>query len=62
MCVCSVYGANDHVMNIHYCYCTCMCIGVLKEGIRQGGTTSVLGSTFAMSVLSIFIVGEYREK
>ena len=39
-----------------------MCIGVLKEGIRQGGTTSVLGSTFAMSVLSIFIEGEYREK
>ena len=41
------------------CVCVCVSIDVLREGILQDGTTSVLANTFAMSALNTFIEGQF---
>ena len=45
---------------LYVCVCVCVCaLGVLREATLQGGTTSALANTFAMSALNISIEGQY---
>ena len=50
---------NDSFYQVLFFLVMYVHVGVLREGILQGGTTSVLDSTFVTNALSISIEGQF---